>query len=151
MDIYAAVLQKTNHDTELEKLIPLLSSLSEHSSETYTAMGYALFSFHKYNRAITIANQAMNMSPNNVEAIILRGNILIEQKKFEDALHYFRQASQLKPYRYEAYKGLVDCSMELRRLRDASNNASAAYKQLGPTPRVLTVKIFLIKTIRIRF
>lgn len=139
LDIYAAVLHRTQHITDLEKLIPFLSALNEHSPETYTAMAYALFALHKLNRASTIANQAIQMSPNNIEAIVLRGNILIEQKKFQDALHYFRQASQLKSYRYETHKGLVDCLIGVHRLREASNAASTAYKQLGPTPRVLTV------------
>ncbi|XP_011497425.1 PREDICTED: anaphase-promoting complex subunit 7 [Ceratosolen solmsi marchali] len=139
LDIYAAVLQRTHHVAELEKLISFISAMSECSTETYTAMAYALFALHKLNRANTIANQAIHMSSNNVEAIILRGNVLIEQKKFQEALHHFRQALQLKPHRYEAHKGLADCFVGMHRLREASNIASSAYKQLGPTPRVLTL------------
>ena len=141
LDIYAAVLQRTHHVAELEKLIPFISSMNEHSTETYTAMAYALFALHKLNRANAIANQAIQMSPNNVEAIILTGNIHIEQKKYQGALHHFRQALQLKPHRYEAHKGLADCFVGMHRLREASNTASNAYKQLGPTPRVLTVNL----------
>ncbi|KAL7301170.1 hypothetical protein TKK_0006141 [Trichogramma kaykai] len=139
LDIYAAVLHNSKSVSELEKLIPLISSLNESSTEAYTAMAYALFALNKLNRAHSIATQAMNISPTNIEAVILRGNILIEQKKFQEALQHFRQALQLKPLRYEAHKGLVDCFVGMHRLRDASNIASSAYKQLGPTPRVLTL------------
>lgn len=144
LDLYAAVLYRTNQVQELEKLIPCISAMNEYSTETYTAMAYALFGLQKLNRASCIANQAVNISPNNVEAIILRGNIFIEQKKFQDAIQHFRQALQLKPHRFEAHKGLVDCFMGTHRTREASNIASSAYKQLGPTPRVLTVKFFHI-------
>ncbi|KAJ8678097.1 hypothetical protein QAD02_013884 [Eretmocerus hayati] len=96
LDIYAANLHQAHHVAELEKLISFISSSNECSSETYTAMAYALLSLHKLNRANTIANQVIRMSPDYVEAYILRGNILIEQKKFQDALHHFRQALQLK-------------------------------------------------------
>lgn len=153
LDVYAAVLQRTHHVSELEKLIPFISGMNEYSTESYTAMAYALFALHKLNRANTIANQAMQIAPNNVEAIILRGNILIEQKKYQDALHHFRQALQLKPHRYEAHKGLVDCFVGMHRLREASNVASSAYKQLGSTPRVLTVtnkNTFFLQIVKIK-
>ncbi|XP_014206498.1 anaphase-promoting complex subunit 7 [Copidosoma floridanum] len=139
LDTYAAVLHRTHHTVELEKLIPLISTMSERSAEAYTALAYALFALRKLNRANTIANQAIIICPRNVEAIILRGNILIEQKKYSDALNHFRQAMQLKPYRYEAHKGLVDCFVGMHRLREASNIASGAHKQLGSTSRVLTL------------
>lgn len=138
-------MQRTHHVAELGKLIPFISTMNEFSTETYTAMAYALFALHKLNRANTIANQAIQLLPSNVEAIILRGNILIEQKKYQDALHHFRQALQMKPHRYEAHKGLTDCFIGMHRLREASNIASSAYKQLGHTPRVLTVTFYFIK------
>lgn len=102
-------------------------------------MAYTLYAARKLNRANTLAAQAINLNPINVEAIILRGNILIEQKKYQDALHQFRAAIQIKPYRYEPHKGCVDCYIGMHRLREALNIASSACKQLGHTPRVLSV------------
>lgn len=139
LDIYAALLQKTHHVTELEKLIPVISSMTESYPETYIAMAYALYALNKLNRASCVANQALQLSPNNIEALIVRGNILLDMKKYQDALQYFRQGLQLKPYRYEVLKGLTDCFIGMHRFREASNIASNAYNQLGPTPRVLTV------------
>ena len=133
------MLQRTQHINELEKLIPVISAASECTTEMYTALAYALFALHKFNRASNIANQALQLEPNNIEALILRGNILFEQKKYQDALQHFRQALQLKPHRYEVLKGLADCFINTHRMREASNIASTAYNQLGPTPRVLTV------------
>lgn len=141
LDLYAAVLYKTQHTKELEKLIPTISISSECTSEVYVAMAYALFAARKLNRANTLTTQAINLNPTNIEAVILRGNILIEQKKYQDALHQFRQAMQLKPYRYEPNKGCVDCFIGMHRLREALNIASGGCKQLGHTPRVLSVSL----------
>ena len=119
--------------------------MNECTPETYIAMAYASCAAHRWNRAITFASQALSVSPNNVEAIILRGNILIEQKKYQDALFLFRQALQLKHHRYEPHKGMVDCFIGLRRLREALNIACSCCKLLGHTPRVLTVSLKLKK------
>ncbi|XP_015592871.1 anaphase-promoting complex subunit 7 [Cephus cinctus] len=139
LDIYAGVLYKTHHTKELEKLISIITATGEYTAETYVAMAYALFAARKLSRANTFTAQAMILSPNNIEAIILRGNIMIEQKKYQEALYYFRQAMQLKSHRYEPHKGLVDCFVGMHRLREALNIASGACKQLGHTPRVLTL------------
>lgn len=102
-------------------------------------MAYASCAARRWNRALTFATKAVSVCPNNVEAIILQGNIFIEQKKYQEALLSFRQAMQIKPHRYEPHKGLVDCFTGLRRLREALNIACSSCKLLGQTPRVLTV------------
>ncbi|XP_034945414.1 anaphase-promoting complex subunit 7 isoform X2 [Chelonus insularis] len=139
LDLYAALLYKGQYIKELEKLIPSLTINNECSSEIYVAMAYTLYASRKFIRANTLTIQAINLNPGNIEAIILRGNTLIEQKKYQDALHQFRAAMQLKPYRYEPHKGCVDCYVGMHRLREALNIASSACKQLGHTPRVLTL------------
>lgn len=141
LDLYAAVLYKTQYTKELEKLIPVITSTSECTAEIYITMAYSLYASRKLNRANTLTAQAINLSPNNLEAIILRGNIFIDQKKYQEALHHFRQAMQLRPHRYEPHKGMVDCFVGMHRLREALNTASSACKQLGHTPRVLSVRI----------
>jgi len=139
VDIYAAVLYKMHHIKELERLIPTITANNECTGEIYVAMAYSLFAVRKFSRANTLTAQALNLNPNDIEATILRGNLLIEQKKYQDALFFFRHAVQLKPYRYEPHKGLVDCLVGMHRLREALNIASSSCKQLGHTTRVLTV------------
>ncbi|CAK9830696.1 Anaphase-promoting complex subunit 7 [Anthophora retusa] len=139
VDVYAAVLYKTHHTKELERLIPIITASNECTGEIYVAMAYSLYAARKLGRANTLTAQALNINPNDIEATILRGNILIEQKKYQDALFFFRHAVQLKPYRYEPHKGLVDCLVGMHRLREALNIASGSCKQLGHTARVLTL------------
>ncbi|KAG7188915.1 hypothetical protein KM043_008516 [Ampulex compressa] len=83
VDVYAAVLYKTHHIKELERLIPIITTSNECTGEIH--------------------------------------------------------AVQLKPYRYEPHKGLVDCLVGMHRLREALNIASGSCKQLGHTARVLTL------------
>lgn len=139
VDVYAAVLYKTHHFKELEKLITVITASNECSGEIYVAMAYALYAARKFGRASNLTVQAFNLNPNDIESAILRGNLLIEQKRYPDALFFFRHAMQLKPFRYEPHKGLVDCLVGMHRLREALNIASGSCKQLGHTARVLTL------------
>ncbi|XP_070158690.1 anaphase-promoting complex subunit 7 isoform X2 [Polyergus mexicanus] len=138
VDIYAAILYKMHYIKDLERLIPAITANNECTGEIYVAMAYSLYAARKFSRANTLTAQALNLNPNDIEATILRGNIFIEQKKYQDALFFFRHAVQLKPYRYEPHKGLVDCLVGMHRLREALNIASSSCKQLGHTARVLT-------------
>ncbi|XP_076298375.1 anaphase-promoting complex subunit 7 isoform X3 [Lasioglossum baleicum] len=139
VDIYAAVLYKNHHIKELERLIPIITASNECTGEIYVAMAYSLYAARKFSRVNTLTAQALNLNPNDIEATILRGNILLEQKKYQEALFFFRHAVGLKPYRYEPHKGLVDCLVGMHRLREALNIASGSCKQLGHTARVLTL------------
>jgi len=79
------------------------------------------------------------MGVKNLEGLIAKGNILLDLKKYQDALDCFREAMSLNPYRFEPHKGIVDCYINMQRCRDAFTIASNATKKLGQTPRVLTV------------
>ena len=81
VDVYAAVLYKTHHIKELERLISVVTASNECTGEIYVAMAYSLYAAGKSGRADTLTAQALNLSPNDIEATILRGNILVEQKK----------------------------------------------------------------------
>lgn len=141
MDIYAALLYKNREVKELESAMPsIIASADASSPEVSTAMGYMLLATRKLNRANALMEHSLSQHPGNFEGIILRGNILLEQKKHVEALQLFRDAMHLKPYRYEPHKGLVDAIVGMHRLREAINIASAACKELGHTPRVLTVR-----------
>lgn len=140
LDVHAAVLYKTQNTKELEKLIAAITPTPEYTAEHYVAMAYALYAARKFGRASTLIVQAINLNPYSIEAIILWGNIFIELKKYQEALHHFRKAALLKPHRYEPHKGLVDCYVGMHRLREALNIASTGCKLLGHTPRALTVK-----------
>ncbi len=48
-------------------------------------------------------------SQKNVEALLLKGNVLLDLKKLNDSMNHFREAMVISPARYELHKGLIDC------------------------------------------
>ncbi|KAJ9580300.1 hypothetical protein L9F63_004040, partial [Diploptera punctata] len=140
LDVLAALLAKERKHKELEKLIsPPSITVSEYGPETWIAMAYLLYVSKKNSKAVYFAQKACYLSPRNVEALILKGGILMDLKKFQDAVVHFREAMQVSPHRYEPHRGLVDCYILMHRLREALTIASNACKQLGQTPRALTL------------
>lgn len=65
--------------------------------------------------------------------------ILVHLKKNQEAIAHLRFAQQFSPYRYEVHKGLVETFLLMQRYREAQAHATKALKQLGETPRLLTV------------
>jgi anaphase-promoting complex subunit 7 len=139
LDILAALLTKERKHKELEKLISPSITVSEYGPETWIAMAYFLYATKKNSKAAYFAQKACFLSPRNVEALILKGAILLDLKKFQDAVVHFREAMQVSPHRYEPHRGLVDCYIAMHRLREALTIASNACKQLGQNPRALTL------------
>lgn len=139
LDILAALLAKERKHKELEKLISPSITVLEYGPETWIAMAYFLYATKKNSKAAYFAQKACFLSPRNVEALILKGAILLDLKKFQDAVVHFREAMQVSPHRYEPHRGLVDCYIAMHRLREALTIASNACKQLGQNPRALTL------------
>ena len=55
-------------------------------------------------RSLFFAHKACVLDRRNVEALLLKGNILLEMKKLQDAMNHFREAVVLAPFRYETHK-----------------------------------------------
>ncbi|XP_063242706.1 anaphase-promoting complex subunit 7 isoform X2 [Bacillus rossius redtenbacheri] len=139
LDILAALLFKEDRIKELEKLVPSVLTVPEYSSEVLVAMAYYFFGIKKNTRAVYFVQKALFMNPRNVEALILKGLILFELKKHQESVLHFREAMQISSYRYESHKGIVDNYIAMHRIREALTMASNACKQLGQTPRSLTL------------
>ena len=43
------------------------------------------------------------MNPTSVEGLLLKGNLLLELKKLQEAVMHFREAMQIAPQRFEPY------------------------------------------------
>ena len=84
--------------------------------------------------------QASLLAPRSVEALVLKGNLLLELKKTQEAVVHFREAMQIASYRYEPVHGLVQCYMLLNRCKEAIALANNACKEMGFTARALTVR-----------
>uniref|UniRef100_A0A1B6ENB3 Anaphase-promoting complex subunit 7 n=1 Tax=Cuerna arida TaxID=1464854 RepID=A0A1B6ENB3_9HEMI len=139
MDILAALLVSEHRLPELERILPTYDPNQELSHEVYTAIGYLMYATNNPSRAAYLAHKACLLMPHNVEALILKGRVLYDLKKYQDAVLHFREAQQAAQYRYEPYQGLVDCYVAQHRIREAVSFASNCCKQLNNAPRALTL------------
>ncbi|XP_054269328.1 anaphase-promoting complex subunit 7 [Macrosteles quadrilineatus] len=139
LDVLASLLVGEHRLPELERLMPTYDPNLDVSHEVYTAIGYLMYANNNPSRAAYLAHKACLMKPHNVEALILKGRVLYDLKKYQDAVLHFREAQQAAQYRYEPYKGLVDCYVAQHRIREAVSFASNCCKQLNNTPRALTL------------
>ncbi|XP_035206985.1 anaphase-promoting complex subunit 7-like [Stegodyphus dumicola] len=139
MDVYAALLAKEKKMKELESLTAHLISINDNVPEPWIAMAYFCYVAKKGTKAVNFAQKACVLNPRHVEALLLKGTVLLELKKVQDAITNFGEVYKIAPYRYEAHKGLVECYLALHRTREAIAIASSACKQLGQTARALTL------------
>ncbi|KAG0416350.1 hypothetical protein HPB47_006485 [Ixodes persulcatus] len=139
MDIYAALLAKDKKVKELETLSTQLMSVNDKTPEPWIVMAYLCYVTKKGTRAIYFSQKACMLNPRHVEALLLKGFILLELRKQHEAIAHFGEVFKVAPYRHEAYKGMVDCYLALLRNNEAAAIASNGCKQLGHNPRSLTL------------
>ncbi|CAL8101568.1 unnamed protein product [Orchesella dallaii] len=142
MDLLAFLYWSDKRTHELEKLIQRLTELDyrESRSEPWIALAYYAQLTNRGIRALYFAQKAVLCSGfRNLEALICKGNILLDLGNKQEACIVFREATQMCSFRYEPHKGLVDAYIAMQRFRDASTIATHASKKLGETPRVLTM------------
>lgn len=139
MDVLAVLLAKDRKLKELEQLATKLMSVSEEAPEPWIAMGYFCYANKKGSKAMYFGQKACMLHSKSVEALLLKGNLLLDMKKLHNAMDHFREAVSIAPYRYETHKGLVDCYLAQSRHREAISVATTACKQLHNSQRALTL------------
>ncbi|UYV80038.1 ANAPC7 [Cordylochernes scorpioides] len=139
MDIYAALLYKEKKNCELETVCSWMMSTSDSFPEAWVAAAYHCHNVKKSVKPLYFVQKALLLNPRHIEALILKGIILLDLKKVQDAISSFREAYRIVPYRYEALKGLVDCYLSIHRIQEACSISCGAIKLIGKTPRTLTL------------
>ena len=140
MDCLAACLVHEKRGKDLEELVQnLMASVSagvgaghasavddpsnaaaSYHAEPWVALGYYCFMNKRSSRAVYFAHKACMIQMRAVEPLLLKGNVLLQLKKTNEALNHFREAMLYAPYRYELFKGLVDCYLAQSRHREAT-------------------------------
>lgn len=85
-------------------------------------MGHFCHLNKKSPKAVYFAHKACLLDTRNVEALLLKGQVLLDLKKLPDAMNHIREALQLAPHRFEAV-----------------TVATGACKYLSNSPRSLTL------------
>lgn len=138
-DLLACLLGAEKRDRELEELAMSTTAVTDTAPQPWITMGYYCQLSKKTTKAIYFAHKACSINPRSVEGLLLKGTLLLELKKLQEAVMHFREAMQIAPHRFEPHKGLVDCYLAMHRSREAVTIASNACKLLGQTPRALTL------------
>lgn len=145
IQILAILVAKKGRITDLEKMIAPTSTFPyEYTSESWFVMAQYLYSTGKYDKAVYFVQKACFLNPKNTEALILKARILLQLKKYSEAIAHLRFAQQFAPYRYEVHKELVETLLAMERYREAQSQAAKALGQLGESPRLLVVSFFFI-------
>ncbi|KAF0311903.1 Anaphase-promoting complex subunit 7 [Amphibalanus amphitrite] len=140
MDLLADILHHERKAKELEALATQLMSVgADVHPEPWIAMAYHTLLGKRPQRALYFAHKASLLAPRSVEALVLKGNLLLELKKTQEAVVHFREAMQIASYRYEPVHGLVQCYVLLNRCKEAIALANSACKEMGFTARALTL------------
>lgn len=142
LQILALLMAKNKKIAELEKLItPSPSLLNEYTSEMWYVMGQYLFATGKYEKAVYFVQKACFQNSRNVEALVLKAEVLFQVKKYQQGIAHLRYGQQFAPYRYEIHKALVDNYLNMGRNREAQLQALKAVKMLGESARMLVVSV----------
>ncbi|XP_058130004.1 anaphase-promoting complex subunit 7 [Anopheles ziemanni] len=140
IQMLAILMAKNKKISELEKLVtPTPSLLNEYTSEMWFVMGQYLFATAKYEKAVYFVQKACFLNSRNVEALILKAEILFQAKKYQQGIAHLRYGQQFAPYRYEFHKALVDNYLNVGRVREAQMQAMKAVKMLGESARTLVL------------
>ncbi|XKL59260.1 hypothetical protein PGB90_000276 [Kerria lacca] len=138
--IMATIYLSERAAEDLEKMMPLNWHFSEDGdSEMWTALACLLYSNNSLSTAAYFAQRACLLNPKNVEALVVKGCILYDMKKYQNAIVHFREAYEIAPCRYEPHKGLVDCYLAQNHIKDALSIANNCCKADNNSPRALTL------------
>jgi anaphase-promoting complex subunit 7 len=140
---YAMLLFQLNKVQELEQLVKPLSNFPyEHSTEMWFILAQYLLASGKPEKAIYIVDKACQLDKQNVDAILLKSRIYLQMKKPADALINLRHALKLDCMRYEIHKGIIEVFLSIDKKKEAQQQATAALKHVGESPRTLTVSYY---------
>ncbi|XP_076266881.1 anaphase-promoting complex subunit 7 [Rhynchophorus ferrugineus] len=114
------------YQSALENLVPTTDT-HMWSIDHWIILGNLMYFLKKYEKAVYFAQQATLLDSNrNIEACLLKANALTRLEKYNDAAIQATEAVQMCPYRFDTYRCLVDCYINMNRLREAESVALTA-------------------------
>ncbi|VDN03502.1 unnamed protein product [Thelazia callipaeda] len=108
MDILAFILAQERNYKDLENLAGTLMDAQE-SPEAWVAYAFLAKCQKKYDKALHFAQKACQLSKWHIHpmAVLLKAHILMDRKKFDEAVANLRDALVIHPANYALYEALV--------------------------------------------
>lgn len=93
---------------------------SHHTPEYLLGQAEEYFAARNYNEADSYADQVLEQEPENIEAMLIKGRIMISRKDYEAAEEYLLSITELDAANVDAYKALAklyDTTGEYKKIR----------------------------------
>lgn len=110
-------------------------AMKKPNSRTYQLMASRELHKRNYNKATEYIQQALSISPNNADAIMEFGNILIFIGNPKEALKYYKKAIMLDPL-YKSTGGIGRAYFHLRDYEQASKYLEKSIKDYPETKSI---------------
>lgn len=132
MDILAYILAQDDKLKELESLAATLMD-SHESPEAWVAYAFLAKCQRKSDKALYFAQKACFMCESQVQpmAMLLKALVLMDKRKFDDAIQHVRDALVFTPNDFDLYETLVQAYLMQNKLQEARLAACNCRHQLG--------------------
>ena len=107
---------------DLESLATQLMMDNPGANESWIALGYLCRVQNKQPKALYFAHKACEgegIRP-PCQAMLLKGRVLIDMRKLNDASQHFHEALLSSRDCFELYEGLVQCNVEQQKMKEVS-------------------------------
>ncbi|KAJ1978141.1 Anaphase promoting complex subunit 7 [Dimargaris xerosporica] len=138
LDTLARVYRHQGEFTQLYTLSNDVRRQCPDSAEHWVIIAIAAQHRHQYQKAITFANKALTLKANYWQALLVKGEVLMQLDDPHAALTVFQQAHRVLP-QFATHQGLVQSYQALDRFREALLAAKQLYELHPNHPWAMTV------------
>jgi tetratricopeptide (TPR) repeat protein len=146
IDLYAMLLERHGTPGQVlpEELVRhILSLRAPHSPQVWTALAVYWKSKMQKEKAMAMVENALQVAPHHHRAHLLKGQLLLDQNKPEEAKECFHLAKIYFPT-FQSYRGLVACKFKLNDPKGAMIYAKELKTLMYDSPRALSLYADLI-------
>lgn len=143
MDTLAIIAHKKNYTDLLRDISHQLLTISDRSPETWIASALYLESTNQKDRALQCADKAIILNPRHVNALLVKGYLLVSVGQSDQAVKYYRMAYDIEK-NLSVYEGLVEAYLaandfKAEDFKCAMLTAKEAIQLMPRNPRALTL------------
>lgn len=141
LDLYAMLVERHGRQGQgsLEELARHVHALrSPRAPQTWVALSVFWKAKSAKERALAMVEQALAVCPGYARAHLLKGQLLLDQNRPEEAKESFRLAKVFHPS-FQAYRGLVACKFKLNDPKGAMHYATELKRLMYDSPRAITL------------
>ncbi len=126
-DLWADLGEEAHALEASERLLELTGG----EADQWLELGYRLAQVGRFDRALSALAQAENLDPFATDALLIRGNVLLELGRPEEAMAAFRKVEKLACERAATQRGLAEAALRIADLSLAQACATRAV-ELAP-------------------